>query len=534
MNEYQLYTETDECLTKGICNLNPTLSSIQELILLYIKELAFYLLMLKDLGVTNNEIKITIVDAFYNIVTNVEYNQEEFHDLIVKLYNYINQSKFLYEKICNERDIQIKTRKSYFKYGKNFDLTDAIRKGEKYFLKKSQSFTQRQKDLFDIVVFLSKSIEIKIIEQKRLGKEYDDAYYSLLQLLNSVTPGTFYEENVKNEIEKAIHVYYEISRQVFDTQLELYGKTSVVDVSFVPVTGKAILVSGSDLKKLEQVLNAVENTEIKVYTHGLEMLMAHAFPKLRNHPNLVGHFGSSLDSSLIDFASFPGAILMTKATLQKVEYLYRGRLFTLDPIAPPGVIVIKDYNFEPLVKSALDAKGFGLIKTQQKPPIKVGYSEEMIKEKVDEIVSKIKTKEIRHLFIIGLLNLPNISYIEYFKTFFSILPDNCYAVSLCCPIKKANVFHLDSFFDYSLIYKFLKELSEKISIKDFDISIFLTRCDKHTISNLLYFKNVGIKNVYTCKCPSTILNPALVQTLLEVFNVKEMTTPQKDIEDAMK
>jgi hydroxylamine reductase len=533
MHEYQVnqYEIEDECMPKGICSINPIMSSLHEIVLLYLKGLAYYLLKLKEFGATNQQVKETVLFAISNIITNVEYNQEDFHNLIEKLYNYIFQAKVLYEKMCIEKNIEIETPKTYFKYSKDFSLMDAIRKGEKYFLKKSMSFSQIQKDLYEIMVFLGKSIALKLLELQRLGKDDEGAYYAIIVLLNTINPENFIEEKIKLEIDNAIKIYYNMFKEVFSTQIELYGKMTQVEVSFSTKPGKAILVSGTDYKKLENVLKAVEGTEINVYTHGLEMLMANAFPKLRSHPNLVGHFGTSMESALMDFASFPGAILMTKATLQRIEYLYRGRLFTLDPIASSGVTAIKNNDFEPLIKAAFEAKGF--THATQKPSRMVGYNEAELNKKTDWIVDQITKKKLNHFFIIGLLNSPNPSYRNYLEKFFALLPKDSFVFSLCCSVNTDKIYHLDSFYDYSLLYKLLKRIKDKLPLDKINLSIFLTRCDKHTISHLLYLKHIGIKSLYMCKCPPHLINPSLVKTLQEAFDIKEMTDPQTDFNKIM-
>lgn len=530
-NEYQIMQrECDECLPKGLCTVSPTLSSLQEVILLYIKELAFYLLRLKNFGVTNDSIKSLVVYTFFNIITNAEYNQEQFQDVISKLDYNIEQSKVLYEDFCRKNSVEPEVVKTYFKHSKKFDLTDAIKKGEKYFLKKAHSFTEEQKNLFDIMLFLCKSMFIKIVEADRLDKNFDDAYYSALEMLCSMSFSEFSPERAKAQIEKFVNSYYEVVKLVFYAQLEMYGQISATDVSFSNEIGKAILVSGSDYKKLENILKATKGTGINVYTHGLEMLMTHSFPKLRSYPNLKGHYGTGLDSSIIDFATFPGAIIMTKGTLQRIEYLYRGRLFTLDPVAPMGVIRIKDDDYEPLIKSALEAKGF--TRVFSKPSVKVGYNEDEIYKKVDDFVEKIISGEFKHLYIIGLLNFPTANK-QYFDRFFELLPKDCAAISLSCDKKGENIIRIDSFYDYSLVYKILKRIKTKIPLDKINISIFITKCDKHTISNVLYTKNAGIKNVYVCKCPSTLINPVLMTTLQKSFGIKEISDPQKDIQDTL-
>lgn len=523
--------ENTECLTRGICSVNPTLSSLHEIILLYLKGLSFYLLKLKEFGITKDDLKDKMYQALFTIIINAEYNQVQFQDLISSLYDNILQLKSLYEKTCQERNCDIQSLKLYFKYSKTFDLTTAIRKGEKYFLKKIQSFSPKQKDMHDIMLFLAKGIGINLIELQRLGKTHDEAYYTLLSLLHAEIPKDFSEEYVKQQVKKIMDIYYDVAKTLFLTKIELYGELIQTEVSFSTSVGKAILVSGSDFKQLELVLKAVENTEISVYTHGIEILLAHAFTKLHSHPNLKGHFGAGLESSLIDFATFPGVVLMTKGTLQRIEYLFRGRLFTLDPIAPMGIVKIKDYNFEPLIKSALEAGGF--IKAQEKPPIKVGFDEKEINKKLDNIADKIIKQEIKHLFITGLVNFPSTNK-EYFQKFFEILPKDCFAISFFYPTDKENTIYLDSYYNYVLFYKILEKLREKIPFEKIDTTIFLTKCDKYTIVNLLCLKNIGIKNVYMCKCPPTLINPSIINTLQEIFGIKEFSNPQTDIEEILK
>lgn len=530
-NQFQtIFEETNECISKGMCSVNPTLSSLHEIILVYLKGVSFYLLKLKDLGITNEEIKDKIIYAIFTIIINAEYNQEQFQMIISNLYDAILQFKFLYEKTCEERNLEIHSIKTYFKYSKKFDLSDAIRKGEKYFLKKSHNFTAKQKDLYDIMLFLAKGLTLNLVELKRLGKDYEEGYYTILYLLSKEISKDFSEENIRQQIKNIMDVYENAVRKLFETKIEQYGSLTQTEVSFTTHEGKAILVSTSDFKQLELVLKAVENTDISVYTHGLEILLSHAFSKLRSHPNLKGHYGTGLESALVDFATFPGAILMSKATLQRFEYLYRGRLFTTDPIAPTGVIKIQNNNFETLVKAAMESKGF--IKTQEKPPMKIGFDENAINKKIMAIANKIVSQDIKNIYFIGLLNLPNNNK-EYFNKFFKILPKNCFAFSFFYPTETENSVYLDAYYNYVLFYKILEKIKEKIPFENFNVNVFLTRCDKYSIINLLYLKHINIKNLYMCKCPQTLVSPSIINTLQETFEIKELSDPVKDLENTL-
>lgn len=524
-------SESDECLSKGICSVNPRLSALHEVILVHLKELSFYLLKLKELGGTNEKIKETVTEALSGILANAEYSQQQFHKIVSELDNYINQAKILYKNFCDKNGLEALSLKLYFKHGKDSNLTEAIKKGEKYSIKKSTNFSPQQKNLYDIMLFLIKSMCIKNIELKRLGEEKDEYYYTILSMLNAMNITDFSEEKTKEELKNAIQTYYKLIVDVFQAQVSQYGEMEPVEVSFSTIPGKAILVSGSDYKKLEEILIAAEHKDISVYTHGDEMLLAHAFPKLRAYPNLKGHFGLGADTSVIDFAEFPGPILMTKLTLHSAVSLFRGRLFTLDPIAPPSVVMIKDNNYEPIINAALESKGF--INGREKPPVKVGFSEKEVYQKLDTIIDKIINKEIKHLYIVGLFNFHNICD-KYFETFFDILPKDCYTISLSCNKNRENIFHVDSIYDYTLLYKILNHLNQKIPLTEVNMSVFVTKCNKHTIASLLYLKDIGVKNVYVCKCPPMLINPALMETLQNTFEIKEFTDPRRDLNNTLK
>ena len=83
-----------------------------------------------------------------------------------------------------------------------------------------------------------------------------------------------------------------------------------------------------------------KDKNIDVYTHG-EMIIAHTYPKFREYKHLIGHFGVGVENCLLDFATFPGAILITKYAVENIEYLYRGRLFTMDSFVPKGAIKMR-------------------------------------------------------------------------------------------------------------------------------------------------------------------------------------------------
>ena len=171
---------------------------------------------------------------------------------------------------------------------------------------------------------------------------------------------------------------------------EYYGEPSEQEVSFSTAKGKAVLVVGSNLRELEQILDNFSDTNIAVYTHD-NMISAHMYPKFREYKNLKGQFGQGMENCLLDFSTFPGPIILTRYSLFNVENLYRGRLFTTDFAYLKGVIPIKNNDFSGVKKSAENSKGF---KTGKKcSPSQVGFSYKDIYEKIKDKLIKEREQD---------------------------------------------------------------------------------------------------------------------------------------------
>ena len=515
----------DSCTTKGVCSADPTISSLQEVIMMYIKQLAFYTLRLKKRGVSNEVIKDNIINTLSGLVSNTEYSQEQFKNIIMTIYENLRQSKILYERICKDNNISVEKLENRLNINKKFDLNEAIKQGEKEFIKKNKLLNQEQRQIYEIMFVLIKNACISLIQLKSYDKNCDEAYYSMLQMLNMMNYKKISTEKLKQVIKNFTKINYKLAKLLHEAEIESFGKQKSVEVSFSTRPAKAILVSGSNLKELEQVLKATKNENVDVYTHG-SMIMGHTYPKLQQYPQLIGQFGLGVENCLLDFATFPGSILMTKNSLQNIEYLYRGRLFTTDINAPKGVKQIENEDFKPLIKSAFEAKGFA--KGQTRNPLIIGYDDGVIEKRVNELITKILARDIKHLLLVGILNHTSLQK-KYFERLLKILPQDTYAVTLSTYTPSTNTFQINSSYDFMIMYKILEDLNAKIQDKFFDISVFLTKCDKYAFANMLNLKELGVKNILLSYCSPMLINPIILDAFKNIFGIRSISTPRDDI-----
>lgn len=507
---------------------SPILVYMYELIVAYFQELAFYLLKLKQIGINNDKIKDNVLEVFSGMTLHVEYSQEQFMSIISMAFCHLQQAKSLYIDVCKNNNLPTEFCRSIVKNPQKLTYAEAIRHGQRLFNLKFDKFSVEELHLFDILIEVSKSLCVHLVELRELGGDSDKAYELQLNFLRMTKDDELFKEKINNKILEIVELDHELLFNLHEIRTHLYGELTPSEVSLTTRENKAILVSGTNLKELELLLEATKDKGIDVYTYGY-MLTAHAYPKLKLYPHLVGHYGRGVETYLLDFSEFPGAIFMTKHSFQNVENLYRSRIFTTDAVSPKGVVKINENNFEPLIQSALEAKGF--TKTVNRYPIKLCLDERRILNELKEVALKIGRGEIKHLFTIGVSSYTK-KQKEYFDEFLNLITPDCFVLSFSYENGKPNVYHVESDYGLPFLYKFLASVSLQKSFDELKPTIFFTRCDVHTISNLLYVKKIlGISNIYMDEASSTFFNPSIFDFLMQEFDIKKLVDPRSDFKD---
>lgn len=515
--------EQEECISRGICSISPALSALHEVITLYLRDLAFYLLRLKEIGAKNSKIKEHFIDILSGMIVNVEYSPDQFQAIISLLYEEFAQAKTIYSELCQKNNLEERILKSHLK---KINYSAAIREGQRQSKIKNSKYTKEQKYFLDEMLILIKSICIHLVELKGYGYDDEEVYYNLLELIQSTIIPEEDEFKQEEVIGKFVNTDFLLLKELDKSRQEKFGQITQVEVDFSIRPNKAILVVGNNLNDLNTLLEATAGKGIDVYTYG-RMIMAHAYPKIKAHPHLVGHFGRGVDSGLVDLAAFPGAIFMTRLSLQRMDRLYRSRIFSTDVVVPKGVFTIKNGNLDPLIESALVAKGF--LHSQQKGSMTVGFFENEVFSKVREIAEKMESGQIKHFFVIGVSNGTNTQQ-AYFERFLDLVPSDCFVFSFSYTNEAENVLHVPSDVGFPVLYRVIDILSKNTKISDLNLSVLLTRCEQHTISNLLNMKYMGIKDVYFSDCSPVLVNPSLVEDIREKYGIKKYTHPAADIQ----
>ena len=209
--------------------------------------------------------------------------------------------------------------------------------------------------------------------------------------------------------------------------VEHYGHPVPTKVELGTKAGKAILVSGHDLRMLEELLKQTEGKGINIYTHG-EMLPAHGYPGLKKYPHLVGNFGGAWQDQHLEFPNFPGSIIFNTNCIQRPADSYTDRLFTWGLVAWPGIKHIDGWDFSAVINKALELPGFPEAPGQQ---ILVGFGHNAVLGVADKVIEAVKAGAVKHFFLIGGCDGAKPGR-NYYTEFAEQVPKDCVILTLAC------------------------------------------------------------------------------------------------------
>lgn len=501
----------DSCVSRGICSIGPITSALQSALIMYLKFIAKNITNYDEESLEYKYLKDLVLNLFPIAVCYPEFTENSFKLALYEFHRIVNLFDDKNEILENGRNLFEATK----------DIVHSIRYGEKVFLQAQENLSSEIRDLYNIMLVIAKSIAINLSDLESYKYEQSEGFAIIIDILNEINLEEKNIEVLKEKIFRASKIDNMIMSRIRFLQEKRYGLQKQTEVSFSTKPSKAVLVVGSNIRELENVLDKLSEEAIDVYTHD-EMMIAHTFPKFLNYENLRGQFGSGLENCLLDFATFPGPIILTKHSLHNIDNLYRGRLFTTDFTCPKGVIRIIDNNFSDVIKSAKNAKGFKTGKLCESINIGCNY---------EESISYIKTRinNQKNIFLIA-LDSYSLEQKNYFEKLFKLVSDDILVISFSYNSASENIIHLNTCFDtFGLI-----KIFEAIKDCGIPITVFLPQCDKNSVSQMVYLKSFENVEVFVGRCTPILLNPSLISTLQKLFSIKSISSAKKDLETILK
>jgi hydroxylamine reductase len=530
------------CTKFGVCGKDPETAALQDLLIYGLEGLSQYAHRARQLGAADHDLDLFAVKVLFTTVTNVNFDPQRLADLVKELAFKRDKAKALYETASEKKQgKKPEVLEGPAAWQPAADYAGLLQQGREAGIDKAiEKFGPDVAGLMQLIVYGLKGTAAYAEHSQILGQEDDAVYAFFHEALAFLAQDKFELNDLVALALRVGEVNLRVMELLDTANTGTYGHPVPTRVRVTPVKGKAILVSGHDLKDLALLLEQTKDQGINIYTHG-EMLPAHGYPELNKYPHLVGNYGGAWQDQAKEFDAFPGAILMTTNCIQKPKETYKGRIFTTGLVAWPGVTHISDKNFAPVIEAALAAEGFAEDGPEQY--ITVGFGHNAVLGVADKVIEAVKGGAIRHFFLIGGCDGAK-SGRNYYTEFAQQVPKDCVILTLACGKYRFNkldfgeIGGLPRLLDvgqcndaYSAI-KIASALAGAfgVGVNDLPLSLILSWYEQKAVCILLTLLHLGIKNIRLGPSLPAFVTPAVLQVLVDNFNICPISTPENDLQ----
>ncbi len=520
------------CTTKGVCGKDSVTADLQDALYYVSQRVAQQAKALRQKNLPTIEADHFVLSALFSTVTNVNFDAERVRELIL-------QGQSLIDTLSKQHNLVVEAHSRVFT-GTTSEM--ASQATAHSILSRIKKNSETIAGLEELVAYGLKGTAAYAEHARLLGVEDNSVYAFFHNTLSFLTEN----HSVKELVTKALAVgetNLKVMEMLDRANTTRYGHPVPTQVRVTPLKGKAILVSGHDLKDLEEILKQTQDTGINVYTHG-EMLPAHGYPELHKYKHLVGNYGGAWQDQLIEFEKFPGAILMTTNCIQEPRASYKHRIFTSGLVAWPGIKHIANYDFAPVIRAAQAEQGF-----EQDAPAKtllVGFGHNTVLGLADQVIAAVKSGAIKHFYLIGGCDGAK-SGRNYYTDFANAVPKDSVILTLACGKYRFNkldfgtIGGIPRLLDigqcndaYSAI-KIASALANAFGtdVNGLPLSFILSWYEQKAVAILLTLLHLGIKNIRLGPSLPAFVTPDVLGVLVANFNIKPIGNVQEDLKDTL-
>ncbi|RBP61359.1 hydroxylamine reductase [Alkalibaculum bacchi] len=551
------------CTVRGVCGKDENVAQLQDLLIYVLKGISVYGTKANELGIKNPEVDDFIVNSLFSTITNANFDKNHFEANVKK-------------GLLMRDDLKAQVEKAS---GKLTNLHDAATWGSSNV--NSEGILQKIFSLFSGGNKTQTEYTIEQLKEKApkvgvLATENEDVR-SLRELLIYGLKGMAAylkhadnlgsrDEKISAFIQKALVATLDDSLSADDlvalvlecgkygvdamalldgANTSTYGTPEITTVNIGVSKNPGILISGHDLKDMEELLKQTEGTGVDVYTHS-EMLPAHYYPAFKKYKHFVGNYGNAWWKQDKEFKSFNGPILMTTNCLVPPKPEYKDRMYTTGATGFEGVKHIADgvngkpKDFTEIINHAKKCK----------PPVQIekgeivgGFAHATVISLADKVVEAVKSGAIKRFFVMAGCD-GRMKGRDYYTEFAKKLPQDTIILTAGCAKYRYNKLELGDIggiprvldagqcndsYSLAVIALKLKEVFELSDINDLPISYNIAWYEQKAVIVLLALLYLGVKNIHLGPTLPAFLSPNVAKVLVDTFGIGGITDVASDI-----
>jgi hydroxylamine reductase len=534
-NQCEQTAQGTACTKQGVCGKTPQVAALQDLLTYAVRGLSQVAVAGREVGVSDAGVNRFTAQAIFSTLTNVDFDPARFDALIREA---VAKREALQSKVAaaGGKTTYADPAASYQPAG---DLAGLTAQGEKVRLPIDWDAAEDIRSLQEITLYGVRGAAAYADHAAVLGQEDDELYAALQKKLTQLANK---ELGLQDWVGLALDTGKDNLRamELLDAgNTGHYGHPEPTSVSLGHKAGKAILITGHDLKDLEDLLKQTEGKGINIYTHG-EMLPAHGYPGLKKYSHLAGHYGTAWQNQKKEFPGFPGAILFTTNCIQEPAESYMGNLFTTGLVGWPGVTHVKNGQFGAVIESALAMPGFS--SDEAGDSVMVGFARNAVLGVADKVIAGVKAGAIKHFFLVGGCDGAKPGR-NYYTEFVEKTPADTVVLTLACgkfrffDQKIGDIGGIPRLLDvgqcndaYSAVQIALALANAfECGVNDLPLSIICSWYEQKAVAILLTLLHLGIKGIRLGPTLPAFVTPNVLNVLVENFDIKPIGNAEEDI-----
>jgi len=537
------------CTVRGVCGKQEDLANLQDLMIHVLKGIAIYGEKAKELGIVDREAGLFIAQGLFATITNANWSEPWFFDHIrqaLKVRENLKEKFLAAYKEKNGKDFE----------GELHDAAVWTSDDEEEFKEKAKTVgvlaTENEdvRSLRELLILGTKGIAAYADHAAVLGKESDDIYGFIMEALASTTKDLSVDEMI-GWVMKAGEVAVNTMALLDEANTSAYGHPEITEVNIGVRNNPGILISGHDLKDMEELLEQTKGTGVDVYTHG-EMLPANYYPAFKKYDHFVGNYGSSWWHQNEEFEAFNGPIILTTNCLVplKKNNTYLDRLFTTGVVDYPGAKHIDDRpkggqkDFSEVIELA---KKCDPPKELETGKIVGGFAHNQVLALADKVVEAVKSGAIKRFVVMAGCDGRQKSR-SYYTEVAQKLPKDAVILTAGCAKYRYNKLDLGDIggiprvldagqcndsYSLAVIALKLKEVFGLEDINELPISYDIAWYEQKAVAVLLALLYLGVKGIRLGPTLPAFVSPNVLKVLVEKFDIKPIGTVEEDIKAMM-
>ncbi len=525
------------CSLMGVCGKTPEVSNMQDLLLFVARGVAVYNQELRNAGKASAVADKFIVDAMFISITNANFDFEA-----------------IKAKVKEGLALKAKMAAEVGSTGKNLPDECTWNGNESEFMTKAvevgvlRTPNEDIRSLKELTHYGLKGMAAYVEHAYNLDQTDDELFIFMQKALAEIT-----REDISAD--ELVALALETGKYGVQAMALLdaantgrYGNPEITQVNIGAGKNPGILISGHDLRDIEELLQQTEGTGIDVYTHS-EMLPAHYYPHLKKYKHLAGNYGGAWWQQKEDFEAFNGPILFTTNCIvpPSKNAGYKGRIFTTGAAGLDGATHIAERkngqpkDFSPIIEMAKQCQAPREIETGS---ITGGFAHAQVLALADKVVDAVKSGAIKKFFVMAGCD-GRMSKRNYYTDFAQALPTDTVILTAGCAKYRYNKLPLGDIggiprvldagqcndsYSLAVIALKLKEVFGLEDINDLPIAFNIAWYEQKAVIVLLALLHLGVKNIHLGPTLPGFLSPNVAKVLVENFGIGGITTVEEDID----